>query len=224
MISRVCTMEMYAVKEDGFLSGETPEERFDHYVHLLQDPKNASDLLEKYDALASYLKTVTDQYISFFREFFSRFHDDRDLIYKRFLGDDLGFKLAGIQSSGDTHRNGRSVIILTFKKAGQTKKLAKKLAKKLVYKPRSLKIDEAFNALLGWVNEQQGSDLYVMDSMDRGAYGWCAYIDHLPCKNEADLTAFYVNAGNLLALLHLLTGSDIHSENLINFIINRREC
>jgi len=52
-------------------------------------------------------------------------------------------------------------------------------------------------------------------ALNRGRYGWIAYIDHFPCQSEAELERFYKRSGMLLSLFHVLNTTDVHSDNLI---------
>ncbi|MER5963682.1 type 2 lanthipeptide synthetase LanM family protein [Streptomyces sp. NPDC002057] len=114
--------------------------------------------------------------------------------------------LVGIEpGAGDGHRNGRSVMLLRF--ADGTR---------LVYKPRPLAAHRHFNALVTWYNGLPGAvDLRTLRLLDRGDYGWVEFVVARPCASAEEVETFYRRQGALLALLHLLDGTDVHHENLI---------
>ncbi|WP_435971586.1 type 2 lanthipeptide synthetase LanM family protein [Streptomyces sp. Qhu_M48] len=114
--------------------------------------------------------------------------------------------LVGIEpGAGDGHRNGRSVMLLRF--ADGTR---------LVYKPRPLAVHRHFNALVTWYNTLPGAvDLRTLRLLDRGDYGWVEFVVAHPCASAEEVETFYRRQGALLALLHLLDGTDLHHENLI---------
>lgn len=105
----------------------------------------------------------------------------------------------------DPHHGGETVSILEF--AG---------GRLLVYKPRSLAMEDGFTKLLAQVNERGfPAPLRVVDLLQRGDYGWMEFVDAAPCETSAEVGEFYVRAGGLLCLLSVLQATDIHHENLI---------
>ncbi|WP_282690769.1 type 2 lanthipeptide synthetase LanM family protein, partial [Streptomyces sp. CC216C] len=114
--------------------------------------------------------------------------------------------LTGVEAgAGDSHRGGRSVMLLRF--ADGTR---------LVYKPRPLAAHRHFNSLVEWFGSLPGApDLRVLRVLDRGDYGWAEFVAERPCASGAETRQFYRRQGALLALLHALDGTDLHHENLI---------
>ncbi|MFI9151549.1 type 2 lanthipeptide synthetase LanM family protein [Streptomyces sp. NPDC053367] len=114
--------------------------------------------------------------------------------------------LVGVEAgAGDGHQGGRGVMLLRF--ADGTR---------LVYKPRPLAAHRHFNDLVAWFSRLPGSvDLRTLRLLDQGAYGWVEFVAARPCGSLAEVEAFYRRQGALLALLHLLDGTDLHHENLI---------
>ena len=105
----------------------------------------------------------------------------------------------------DPHNRGRSTIALTFESG-----------LKLVYKPKDLGLDVAYNQILDWCN-QQGVPLSfkILKVLNRQTYGWVEFVEHLPIEDEAAARRFYQRTGMLLCLLYALGGTDCHYENLI---------
>ena len=100
----------------------------------------------------------------------------------------------------DPHHQGRTVWVLTFGRGCR-----------VVYKPRSLAIDEAFYRVLAASN----TDLKSLKVLPSGQdYGWVEYADTLDCKPSEEVM-YFSRAGQLLALLHLLRGRDFHHENVL---------
>ena len=72
--------------------------------------------------------------------------------------------------AGDTHRNGRSVMILTFSNGAR-----------IVYKPRSLAVEAHFQQLLGWLNEHGAEPILSPSQSERPGGSWLVRIrDRLP--------------------------------------------
>ncbi|MEO1347949.1 MAG: type 2 lanthipeptide synthetase LanM family protein [Cyanobacteria bacterium J06635_15] len=115
-------------------------------------------------------------------------------------------RVADIDTSlSDPHNQGRTVILLTFESG-----------LKLVYKPKDLSLEVAWNQFLDWCNRQhQMLDLKVIQVLNCDGYGWVEYVEHLTCADKAEAARFYQRAGMLLCLIYVLRGTDCHHENLI---------
>lgn len=105
----------------------------------------------------------------------------------------------------DGHRDGKSVVLLTFH-SGQ----------RLVYKPRSLSIGTHFYRFLGWLNDHGDHPPFAtIPLLDKGEYGWMAFIEPRSCTCKEELANFYFRQGGYLALLYALEAVDFHYENII---------
>ncbi|KOP24616.1 lanthionine synthetase [Hapalosiphon sp. MRB220] len=164
-------------------------------------------LFNKYPVLARLVATAVDFWVESATEFIQRLAQDQTDIQQTFIStnDNLG-KVAEIQTSlSDPHKRGRTVILLTFESG-----------LKLVYKPKDLGLEVAFNQFLSWCNQHsQLLDFKVIQVLNRDNYGWVEYITHQPCNDEAAVERFYQRAGMLLCVLYTLRGTDCHHENLI---------
>ena len=122
-----------------------------------------------------------------------------------FQGQELGQFQSISAEQGDTHNQGRYVLVCQFS-----------CGKKLVYKPRSLALEQAFYHLLGFIaGASDMPDFYCPTFLVRKHHGWMEYIETLPCKNSGQVAQYYYNAGCLLSVLYLLEAEDIHFENVI---------
>ncbi|MGP3397908.1 type 2 lanthipeptide synthetase LanM family protein [Coxiella burnetii] len=209
LISRVCIYEMYVVAENHKLQGETPEKRFDYFVSLLSDPKTALLLFEKYPLLKTLIDTVYQQYLENQTQLMQRLANDYKEICQFFFKKKIErpLFLTRITSAGDRHNQGRCVSILEFSN--------EKDNFKLVYKPRSLRIDQAFQQLIDWFNQKLSAQLYCPKILLKPEYGWCEFITYTECKNKKEVALFYQRLGILLGISHLLASTDIHAENII---------
>src|SRR5262249_2293041 len=119
------------------------------------------------------------------------------------------------------HNCGRSVIKLTFSSG-----------LKLIYKPKDLGIDEAFFALIDWLNEAIGGVqapdgvaairqmlplrvLRRLRLLNRTTHGWVECVEHVPLPDAEAAERYYRRMGMLLCLAYVLGGSDCHYENII---------
>ncbi|MGW8986735.1 type 2 lanthipeptide synthetase LanM family protein [Streptomyces parvus] len=216
--ARTLVTELHEARRLGRLSGEGPEERFRDFVALTARRDGLDRLVTGYPVLARLLATACLNTASAFTELIARLAADRHLLAPAgVFGDPDGGPgglgpsagpgaLTGVEAgAGDSHRGGRSVMLLRF--ADGTR---------LVYKPRPLAAHRHFNSLVEWFGSLPGApELRVLRVLDRGDYGWAEFVTERPCASGAETRQFYRRQGALLALLHALDGTDLHHENLI---------
>jgi type 2 lantibiotic biosynthesis protein LanM len=205
MISQVVVLELHVARLEGVLAGDTPEERFASFVDRLRDPEVAGQLFKEYPVLAEQVAIRLQQWSAFSLEFLTHLCEDWKLIRPLFSNSAPG-RLAGIQGgAGDTHRNGRAVMIASFT-GGE----------RLVYKPRSLAPDLHFQHLLGWLNDRGARPGFrQIKLVDRGNHGWAEFIPTVPCATQSELSRFYERQGGYLATLYAIRACDFFCENLI---------
>ncbi|MBV8885975.1 MAG: type 2 lantipeptide synthetase LanM family protein [Chroococcidiopsidaceae cyanobacterium CP_BM_RX_35] len=180
------------------------------FVQLLLQ-EGMLNFFQKYPVLGRLLATQINFWVEATAEFLQRLEADHLVIQQVFQPQqsdftlDLGTVTEIEPHLSDPHHQGRSVIALTFASG-----------LKLVYKPKNLGLEVAYNQLLDWCN-QHGVPLplRVLKVLNRQTYGWVEYVEQLPCENEAAAKRFYQRSGMLLCLLHVLGTSDCHHENLI---------
>lgn len=207
--ARTLVLELHEARGAGRLEGEDSRARFRDFLARTASRRGLSDLLAGRPVLARILGRAALDAADAVAEALERLADDHALLMTSGLlaasGGDPG-PLVGIEpGAGDGHRGGRSVMLLRF--ADGTR---------LVYKPRPLAVHRHFNDLVAWFNGLPDAvDLRTLRLLDRGAYGWVEFVAARPCASAAEVETFYRRQGALLALLHLLDGTDLHHENLI---------
>ncbi|MBU0496278.1 MAG: type 2 lantipeptide synthetase LanM family protein [Chloroflexi bacterium] len=163
-------------------------------------------LFQKYPVLARKLATLTHLWTEAHVEFLQRLAADWPAIADTF-GDGAVLGLVADLAPGlsDPHRGGRGVVALTFGSG-----------RRLVYKPKDLGTEAAYNHLLAWLNERGAPlDMKVLRVLNRGTYGWVEFAVPAPCADEAAVARYYQRAGALLCLMYVLEGTDCHEENLV---------
>ncbi|MEV7051191.1 type 2 lanthipeptide synthetase LanM family protein [Streptomyces anulatus] len=216
---RTLVTELHEARRLGRLRGEGPEERFRDFVRRTARRDGLALLVTGYPVLARLLATACLNAGDAFAEMAARLAADRHLLAPSgVLGDRAGSPegglggnagpgaLTGVEAgAGDSHRGGRSVMLLRFADGAR-----------LVYKPRPLAAHRHFNTLAEWFGSLPGApELRVLRVLDRGDYGWAEFVEERPCSTAAETRQFYRRQGALLALLHTLDGTDLHHENLI---------
>jgi type 2 lantibiotic biosynthesis protein LanM len=203
--NRTLVLELNVARLQGLLEGETPEERFWNFGTRLAQRDVMLSLLREYPVLARQLVVAISQWADFSLQFLGDLCGGWQAIRAAFFPDDPG-KLSAISpGAGDTHREGRSVVIASFSSGA-----------KLVYKPRSLSVDVHFGELLKWVNERGDHPLFrSLSVLDCGSHGWVEFVPVRGCTDSDEIERFYMRQGGYLALLYVLEATDFHLENLI---------
>lgn len=162
-------------------------------------------LFTKYPLLARISCSCTFQFIRNSKRFLQRLATDQALICERFSVEGPLGKVAALNMDiSDQHRGGEAVIIFTFN-AGF----------KIVYKPRNMQINLAYDGLCQWFNQHSSIDLRAARVLDRGNYGWMEFIGSKTCTQIVEVERYYQRAGMLLAITYLLGSTDYHAENIL---------
>ncbi|MFE6745157.1 type 2 lanthipeptide synthetase LanM family protein [Kitasatospora purpeofusca] len=204
--ARTLVLELSTARTAGRLAGGTPQERFRSFLALTARREGLAALLRDYPVLARLLARACLDAADAHAELLDRFAVDRALLVAGLLrGRDPGTLLAVTADAGDRHRRGRAVAVLHF--ANGTS---------VVHRPRPPAAHRHFNTLLGWYGAQPGVPrLRALGLLDRGTHGWTEFAEARPCLTRYDVERFYRRQGALLALLHVLDGTDTHFENLV---------
>ena len=160
-----------------------------------------------YPALARLLATRVLLWVHTLHEFLHRLDVDRELLQEIYSpGSPLGALVKGGRGISDSHNGGRAVVLCGFEN-GRT----------IVYKPRSMSIDLAWQRTCEWLNKRGDivDPLEEILVLDQGNYGWMKHIEQRPCLDEVEVGLYFKRMGELLCLVHLLHGNDFHLENVV---------
>lgn len=206
ILARTLVLELHVARLRGLLPGETPEERFAAFLERLRNPEAAAAILREYPVLARQALLDLELFREATVEILAHLAADWPAIVERFFGGrDPGPLTALDGGAGDRHRRGRAVRLLTFASGAR-----------LVYKPRSLRVEAHFQELLSWVNASGGHpELRTLAVLDGGDHGWMEFAAATPCSSAAEVARFHERLGGLLAVLYSLAATDCHYENLI---------
>jgi type 2 lantibiotic biosynthesis protein LanM len=163
-------------------------------------------LFNRYPVLARQLATRTLFWCQVQTEMLDRLAADLPALADVFFnGSDPGPVTGIVTGAADFHSGGRSTAVLAFESGAR-----------LVYKPRPLDLDAAFNQfLLALMREGTPVDFRVAKVLPEGPYGWMEYVEQSPCRDQAGAERYYERLGGLLAVLYLLHATDIHFRNLV---------
>lgn len=203
-LSRLLVLELNAARVTGRLSGENSEQRWQDFLELSSQRSFWDDLAINYPTLSSRVDAIVRKRCTAILRFAQRWSADRRRLEGLCAGDpseihELSF------GAGDSHRGGATVTIVRGENW------------RVVYKPRSLAIDRALGDFVGELGDDHGSALNIRipEIVDCGDYGWAEFVAHRFAAGNEELLSFYRGIGHLLALMRLLSGSDLHAENVI---------
>ena len=156
--------------------------------------------------LLRLIATVVRQWITTSREFLLRLDTDLDDIRSEITCSTTRSRIKTIEGNlSDPHNGGHTVQIVYFEDGSR-----------LVYKPKDLRVDTAWHALVERLNASSPPfELQAAHAISREGYGWTEYIRHTGCANEDGVKWFFRRAGGWLALFHCFAGSDMHQDNMI---------
>jgi type 2 lantibiotic biosynthesis protein LanM len=205
MLNRPLLVEMHVLKLEERLEGDTAEERFRDFLARLRSKPYALEILERYPVLARQVVLRLEQWSNACAEMLRRLAADAAALAAHFHGGRPLGRLSAVHGAlSDPHRDGRSVFVLVFDSGFE-----------IVYKPKALALEAAFQQIVGWINARGFTpELRPMNLLDRGDYGWMEMVQAAPCPDEAALRRFLERQGGYLALLYVLDGTDFHHENL----------
>ncbi len=207
-VSRVVVLELNAARLAGTLTAGDSRARWQEWVDRLSRSGAWDEIAEPYPALLPRLGTIIQNRREAVVALARRFSADRDRL-AALTGSDAG-ELRQVEfGAGDSHDGGHTVSIL---RCG---------AGTLVYKPRPVAVDAVLAQVLPGLlpNEPAHTRIRVPAVLRRadqlGEYGWAEHIAHRYCDGDDELRTFYRGLGHWLAVMRLLSGSDLHAENLV---------
>lgn len=203
-LNRIFILELNAARVEGRLNGATPHERWQDFFDTAKTQAFWDYCFAEYIDLRSRIERLLQNQCDAIVEMATRWCADRAKVAAMLQRATVKLMAVSL-GQGDTHGGGRTVNILETD------------AGKIVYKPRSLAVDTALRDLLSWLAAQLDGPLHIRvpEVIDRGEYGWAQFIRHEYAADDDECRQFYCGIGQLLALMRLLGGTDLHAENLI---------
>ncbi len=169
------------------------------YKSCLPDVNPWFSIAEEYPILIRWLANIDKNCRLAVAELFNRFSKDKEEILSKFDIPPTA-KISDLKMGlSDPHRKGKSVTIFFFDDGSR-----------LVYKPKSLDID---NALLDlFTTNLTNVGIAPIKILAKQDYGWAEYIDYSPTLSVSSSKAKAI--GQASALFWLLNSTDLHSENV----------
>ncbi|AKQ69544.1 Lanthionine biosynthesis protein LanM [Myxococcus hansupus] len=203
-LNRMFLLELHAATLTGRLTAEDERERWTQFLELTCTPDFDAHLRGRYPTLHRRLAALCQNQVGAVLQLAERFAADRALL-GNLSGRPQGDLKAIFLGEGDTHRGGQAVARLELELG------------KVMYKPRSVQLDQSVRELLEDVLSGVPEEvrIRVPGVVARDGYGWAEFVEHRYCEGDAELSRFYRNLGHWLAVMRLVGGTDLHSENIV---------
>ncbi len=154
-------------------------------------------------ALARQICRLADNWVEAGAELLGRLDADRQELETLFGA--LGVVTEIHTGLSDRHAGGRTVLVLRFATGS-----------KVVYKPRTIGLEAAWNAFLSCLSEHGGEPLLrTMRLLEREGYGFTEFLEPADLESEAQAAEYFRKAGALLCFSWILGSSDLHMDNII---------
>lgn len=201
-VVRVIVLELNAARVTGRLVAADPAGRWAEFLDRAAEPNFWHDLTRHYPHLVTRLRAVVANRVDAVRTMVTRFAADRSRL-AALLGADAG-ELRKVEfGAGDSHRGGHTVTLLHC--TGGT----------VVYKPRPMEVDRRLAEFLAVLTAGDADGIRVPRAIVADGYGWAEHVAHRYCETDAELDVFYRGLGHWLAVMRLVSGTDLHAENII---------
>ena len=190
----------------GFATEKKPRDVLDAYIYWEEGERIfASD--GPYPELARLILIARSNWLNNAEELLSR-------VYKNYTDitevigvnpNELGTITSIHFGISDPHNHGRTVAILSFNN------------RKIVYKPRTLDAELAWNYIVEKVMKAclPGETVCLPKVKSYSEFGFMEYVNVSECENDLSVKRCYFRYGLLMAVAHALGTCDLHHENVI---------
>ncbi|MEP6897166.1 MAG: type 2 lanthipeptide synthetase LanM family protein [Rhodanobacter sp.] len=202
---RALLFELAIARHQKTLQGESPEQRFAHFLDGIDSVAGRQTINAHYPPLHDDIARLAGQTEKFLGRFLQHITDDYLQLAPLFREKlPPGRLQAFAMGQGDRHDHGGSVVKLRFD------------AGRALYKPRSLAMDVAYARLVADLAEAGVEPVQkTTSSLVCGNHGYAGWIDYAPVADAAGVARYYERFGGVVAIAYLLNCSDLHLENLI---------
>ena len=205
---RVLTNALNIASEENVLIGNDSKARGKYFCgELLKDMDYVKGVYLSYPELYKTMDRTVVYNINYVIEIIENTEKEFESIKKKFgKNKKLGRLCKICLGTGDSHNNGRTVAGLIFDDE-----------QKLMYKPRSLKMEDSYCKLIDWINQNISNTTglsYCRIHEVKNA-GWVEFVENEPCSTKEEVRQFYEKMGELLCVLYTLNAKDFHCENII---------
>lgn len=200
----ILMFEMQLNKKDGNLKGDNEKEEYIFYNDkMLKDIEYLQKLFDIYPVWERVLFETINTLVENYDTLIKRLERDKEEIQQEWnLAE---WQISKIEVSGsDSHNKGKTVLLIELKNGA-----------KIVYKPRSLKPEIAYQEFCSKISQKCKYPTRSIKIIDKGEYGWEEFIKASSCKSQEELKRYYYRFGILIFINYILNANDLHVENVI---------
>lgn len=197
--------DIHQMIEEYQLQAETKEQEFDNYIkEFLGDKQRTYLFFGEYPTLARVLATRLLFACETIESFIYSLNQSSNQLSQEFgLATPLILDQIKL-GQGDSHDHGKTVIQFQVHET------------ELMFKFKNLDIGERFNQLLGYVETLNPKlSFYKIKRLTFPDFTVEEKVPYKECATITEITNFYENYGQLLAIVYWLGATDLHMENLI---------
>lgn len=201
---RAAVLELNASRLRGQLPGQDSGERYRSFCARLDSGPSAAEFWLEYIVLSRLLAEEVARWVAAQVGLLRRLDADWVRLLRCGLVRESAL-LRSVEPLGDRHDGGEAVQVLDFSD-GQ----------KLVYKPRPVRAEASFARVVERVTtEALGAVPPGPGQLDRGGYGWAAYVTAKDEAGAEEIGLYFRRAGVALAVAYALGVTDLISDNVI---------
>lgn len=198
--------EMQLNKMEGNLSGvDSKEEYLDYNNRFLGNKDYVSELFETYPCLKRIVFESIFNFVNNYADLVKRFEEDHDVIRDRLCDGKEFLRAVRVDASvSDSHKRGKTVAIIKLDNQ-----------KEIVYKPRTLSTESAYQDFIFEVSKGCRYQLKKIGIVNRDEYGWEEFVKAYHCNSMEEIKRYYYRFGILIFVNYILNANDLHVENVI---------
>ena len=204
IFGKILALKLAEYKNKFKQNSEDKTHNFEKFIRTTFNTKESFEkFFEEYPVATRLATTRTINLTNNYLDLLFRLNKDIDDLKDVFhLNSDI---LTDISiSEGDSHEQGKSVMILIFNN------------QKVVYKPKNLEVSIPFKKFIKWYSKRSNLlELKIPRGIFKNDYTYNEFIDSIACETDNDVEEFYVRYGYLVAISYLLNMNDLHMENVI---------
>lgn len=178
------------------------------YQRFIDDinQKGLSEWLAQNPGLKQRLKQICDREISNVQRVLKRLHQNRKKICRTFDISDSKYVVKELKFGlSDPHKGRQTVIEITFE--GNSK---------IIYKPRSIEAEHAWNRFLNWINKHSlDLSFKTVKIVSYNSHGYMEYVEPTACETAQEVSNYYKRLGAICTLSHFFGSTDLHAKNLV---------
>lgn len=204
IMSRTFATDIQLIKTNQGLTGENGKQRFENYLHQrFSTIEQAREFYQDYPALLRLLAMKTIFFKRNIATFIRNLNESSAKICNILKVNEKIIKRVSL-SAGDSHHQGKSVMLVYFSEKSL-----------IVYKPKNLSYTKELDNFFKQLNHKLATDFYSVKRIVEDDYTFEEFIERKTCNTEEQIENFYYRYGELIGLAYMLRGTDFHYENII---------